>query len=218
MHVPRKTAVLHWLCFALPISLVGCSIKPVEPYVEPASGTPTASLRVITNGGVGGGSYKGCVGGWKNLATAGRFKNGSPSINYIQQPEHPPRLPMPARIAPALPELPPVLRRAEGSYAEIVAEYRVPAGEPFLLHSIGASAGGVGNQYSACPGERGVFQFEANKHYEMMAGMFVRTDKEGNAENACIFSIYELMQIPPSTVPYPVRLSSVKPSEKSCAE
>ena len=216
--MPRKRTSLHWLCIALPLSLVGCSIKPVEPYTEPAAGTPTATLRVITNGGVGGGSYKGCQGAWKNLATAGRFKDGSPSINYIQQPEHPPRLQMPERIAPAMPELPPVLRRAEGSYGEIVAEYRVPAGEPFLLHSVGASAGGVGNQYSTCPGERGVFQFEANKHYEMMAGMFVRTDKEGNANNACIFSVYELMQMPTSHASYPARLRSVKSSENSCAD
>lgn len=209
---------LNGLCLALPIVLTGCSIKPLEPYTEPAAGTPTAALRVITNGGVIGSPYKGCIDEQKYLAIAGRFKDGSPSINYLQQPEHPPRLEMPQRFAPAMPELAPVLRRAEGSYSEVVAEYKVPAGEPFLLSSLGAAAGGMGNSYLTCPGDRGVFKFEPNKNYEMMAGMVNRPDKDGKPSTICLFTLYELKPLAGTKITIPVRLEPTKSSDSTCSK
>ena len=53
------------LCSTLLLS--ACNHQPWVPYVEPAAGTDTAQLRVITNGEVRGGEYTGCVGkeqGW----------------------------------------------------------------------------------------------------------------------------------------------------------
>lgn len=114
--------------------LGACNRQPWVAYVEPASGTDTARLRVITNGEVRGGSYVGCVGNEQGLAKAGRFYDGDkPSINYPQSPLVPPRLGMAPRVLPKMAEYLGMTRMAEGVYAEIVAEYRVPAGKPFLL-------------------------------------------------------------------------------------
>lgn len=45
----------------------------MQPYSEPPLSVPTAQLRVITNGGVCGDAYAGCLGDSKRLAKAGRF-------------------------------------------------------------------------------------------------------------------------------------------------
>lgn len=132
--------------------LGACNRQPWVAYVEPASGTDTARLRVITNGEVRGGSYVGCVGNEQGLAKAGRFYDGDkPSINYPQSPLIPPRLGMAPRVLPKMAEYLGMTRMAEGVYAEIVAEYRVPAGKPFLLVREELGVGSYGSTYSKCP-------------------------------------------------------------------
>ncbi len=141
--------------------LAACSTKPLEPYIAPASGAPTAKLRVITNGDVRGNAYSGCSSDTKVLAKAGRFfGEHQPSANYPQMPLVPQQLGMVARFAPRMPEYLGATSMAEGAYTEMAPEYLVPAGRPFLLERLKLFAGSYGSTYQSCPETTRLFIFE----------------------------------------------------------
>lgn len=201
------------------LTLVGCMGKPLEPYTDPAEGTPTANLRIVTNGTVIGGLYSGCIGEQKLLAEAGRTKNGQQVHNWPHHPRVPAPFEMPKRLAPSFPDLPPLRRRAEGSYSEVIAKYKVPAGEPFLLNSRGAVAAGHGSTYFSCPVQLGVFEFEPDKDYELIAGMGGRVNKENQTPYTCPYVLYELKKLPGYDVVYPGKLAPFTPDEENtCAD
>ena len=200
------------------LTLGACSVKPLVPYVEPASSTATANLRVITNGDVRGTDYPGCLKDSKGLAKAGRFSDGQPSINYPQAPLHPRQLGMPQRLSPEMPQYLGATRMAEGQYTEISAEYRVPAGAPFLLESLGLAAGSYGSTYLTCPPVKQVFQFEPGKNYEAYVGLVIRQDTEGNGKGYCAFSVYELVPLGNTKLTLPSRLEGRAPIENACPQ
>lgn len=180
------------LCCTL-LLLSACNHQPWVPYVEPAAGTDTAKLRVITNGEVRGGEYAGCVGNEQGLAKAGRFgADGQPSINYPQSPGTPPRLGMPPRMLPKMDQYLGAIRMAEGAYTEIVAEYQVPAGKPFVLKREELAAGVDGQRYFKCAADTQVVTFEKGKLYELYTGMQYVKTPDGSALRRCPFLIYEL--------------------------
>ncbi|WEX16122.1 amidase [Pseudomonas sp. G11] len=194
--------------------LGACNRQPWVAYVEPASGTDTARLRVITNGEVRGGSYVGCVGNEQGLAKAGRFYDGDkPSINYPQSPLIPPRLGMAPRVLPKMAEYLGMTRMAEGVYAEIVAEYRVPAGKPFLLVREELGVGSYGSTYSKCPALSRVYTFEKGRQYEAYVGMVYGGDVEGKMGVRCPFFVYEL-QAPNQAIPQ--AMQSTPAADRPC--
>lgn len=179
------------LCSTLLLS--ACNHQPWVPYVDPPAGSDTARLRVITNGEVRGGAYTGCVGNEQGLARAGRFgSDGQPSINYPQSPVTPPQLGMPPRKLPTLDQYLGAIRMAEGAYTEIVAEYRVPAGTPFVLKRGALAAGVDGQRYFQCAADTQVVTFEKGKDYELYTGMKYAKAPDGSVSRRCLFLIYEL--------------------------
>ncbi len=179
------------LCSTLLLS--ACNHQPWVPYVEPAAGTETAQLRVITNGEVRGGEYTGCVGKEQGLAKAGRFsEDGQPSINYPQSPVTPRQLGMPPRMMPTMDQYLGVISMAEGAYTEIVAEYQVPAGKPFVLKREELVAGIDGHRYFKCVADTRVVMFESGKRYELFTGMQYVKAPDGSTSRRCPFLIYEL--------------------------
>lgn len=200
--------------FGTLLLLTACNRQPWVPYVEPAPGTDTAKLRVITNGEVRGGSYVGCVGNEQGLAKAGRFSSdGKPAINYPQSPQVPRQIGMPARTMPTLPQYLGVISMAEGAYTEIVAEYPVPAGTPFLLVSEEMAIGIDGRRYFKCPAVSQVYTFEKGKSYEAYTGMLYRTAEDGSVQRRCPFLVYELHA---SGHSIPIPLASTQPSSQPC--
>ncbi|AYF46188.1 amidase [Pseudomonas sp. S5D5] len=181
------------LCSTL-LLLSACNHQPWVPYVAPPAGTDTAKLRVITNGEVRGGAYTGCVGNEQGLAKAGRFYDVvKPSINYPQSPLVPPKLGMPPRVLPKMAEYLGVTSMAEGMYTEIVAEYQVPAGKPFLMVREELAVGSYGSTYSKCPALSRVYTFEKGRQYEAYVGMVYGSDTEGKMGVRCPFFVYELL-------------------------
>ncbi|WP_037006485.1 hypothetical protein [Pseudomonas asplenii] len=193
--------------------LTACSARPWVPYVEPAPGTDIAQLRVVTNGVVRGGVYDGCVGNEQGLAKAGRFgENRQPAINYPQSPLVPPKLDMPARFAPKLSDYLGVTSMAEGLYSEIVAEYRVPAGKPFVLSREVLQAGSYGSTYMQCPEQAQVFTFEKGKSYEAYMGISSVTARDGTNQVKCPFAVYELVSVGKQGVSLPRLIFGKEPS------
>ncbi|BBP76083.1 hypothetical protein PHLH7_21870 [Pseudomonas sp. Ost2] len=207
----------HIPLYAGLILLTACGMRPWVPYVEPAPGTDTAQLRVITNGEVRGGVYDGCVGNEQGLARAGRFYGDHlPSINYPQSPVVPPRLDMPARFAPKLSDYLGAIRMAEGNYSEIVAEYRVPAGKPFVLALQTLQAGTYGSSYMQCSEQAAVFTFEKGKNYEVFMGINSITAKDGTTQVKCPFAAYELVSLGTRGLVLPSMLKPTAPSGQKC--
>jgi hypothetical protein len=184
---------LKFLALCSTLLLSACNHQPWVPYVDPPVGSDTARLRVITNGEVRGGAYTGCVGNEQGLARAGRFgSDGQPSINYPQSPVTPPQLSMPPRKLPTLDQYLGAIRMAEGAYTEIVAEYRVPAGTPFVLKREALAAGVDGQRYFQCAADTQVVTFEKGKDYELYTGMKYAKAPDGSVSRRCLFLIYEL--------------------------
>lgn len=184
---------LKFLALCSTLLLSACNHQPWVPYVDPPVGSDTARLRVITNGEVRGGAYTGCVGNEQGLARAGRFgSDGQPSINYPQSPVTPPQLGMPPRKLPTLDQYLGAIRMAEGAYTEIVAEYRVPAGTPFVLKREALAAGVDGRRYFQCAADTQVVTFEKGKDYELYTGMKYAKAPDGSVSRRCLFLIYEL--------------------------
>ncbi|WP_411390824.1 amidase [Pseudomonas sp. MPB23] len=184
---------LKFLALCSTLLLSACNHQPWVPYVDPPVGSDTARLRVITNGEVRGGAYTGCVGNEQGLARAGRFgSDGQPSINYPQSPVTPPQLSMPPRKLPTLDQYLGAIRMAEGAYTEIVAEYRVPAGTPFVLKREALAAGVDGQRYFQCAADTQVVTFEKGKDYELYTGMKYANAPDGSVSRRCLFLIYEL--------------------------
>ena len=184
---------LKFLALCSTLLLSACNHQPWVPYVDPPVGSDTARLRVITNGEVRGGAYTGCVGNEQGLARAGRFgSDGQPSINYPQSPVTPPQLGMPPRKLPTLDQYLGAIRMAEGAYTEIVAEYRVPAGTPFVLKREALAAGVDGQRYFQCAADTQVVTFEKGKDYELYTGMKYAKAPDGSVSRRCLFLIYEL--------------------------
>lgn len=184
---------LKFLALCSTLLLSACNHQPWVPYVDPPVGSDTARLRVITNGEVRGGVYTGCVGNEQGLARAGRFgSDGQPSINYPQSPVTPPQLSMPPRKLPTLDQYLGAIRMAEGAYTEIVAEYRVPAGTPFVLKREALAAGVDGQRYFQCAADTQVVTFEKGKDYELYTGMKYAKAPDGSVSRRCLFLIYEL--------------------------
>ncbi|RBH53628.1 MULTISPECIES: amidase [Pseudomonas] len=198
--------------------LTACGARPWVPYLEPAPGTDTAQLRVITNGEVRGGVYDGCVGNEQGLAKAGRFYGDHlPAINYPQSPVVPPRLDMPARFAPKLSDYLGATRMAEGNYSEMVAEYRVPAGKPFVLVLQTLQAGSYGSSYMQCSEQAGVFTFEKGKNYEVYLGINSVTSNDGTTQVKCPFVGYELVSFGKQGFSLPSMLQPKAPSGQKCS-
>lgn len=172
--------------------LAGCGKTPVVPYVAPASG-PAANLRIVTNSEVSGRVFEGCPVQGQLMARAGRFKNDRPNINNPQYPLNPPTLDMARRAFPPLPEYMPPTRMAGGFYREVAAEYVVPAGKPFAMHTVGASAGGGMSTYFVCPRATRVFEFQAGKDYEAVIGIVKVPLTEGGHAVQCLFSVRRLL-------------------------
>ncbi|MFL1418967.1 amidase [Pseudomonas fildesensis] len=194
--------------------LSACNHQPWVPYVEPMPGTDTAKLRVITNGEVRGARYSGCVGNEQGLAKAGRFYDGDkPSINYPQSPLVPAQLGMAPRVLPKMPAYLGGVRMAEGEYTEIVAEYQVPAGAPFLLVREELSVGSYGSTYSKCPALSRVYTFEKGRQYEAYVGMVYGGDADGKMGMRCPFFVYEL-QAPNASIPR--AMPSVPAADRAC--
>lgn len=184
---------LKFLALCSTLLLSACNHQPWVPYVDPPAGSDTARLRVITNGEVRGGAYTGCVGNEQGLARAGRFgSDGQPSINYPQSPVTPPQLGMPPRKLPTLDQYLGAIRMAEGAYTEIAAEYRVPAGTPFVLQREALAAGVDGQRYFQCAADTQVVTFEKGKDYELYTGMKYAKAPDGIVSRRCLFLIYEL--------------------------
>ena len=184
---------LKFLALCSTLLLSACNHQPWVPDVDPPAGSDTARLRVITNGEVRGGAYTGCVGNEQGLARAGRFgSDGQPSINYPQSPVTPPQLGMPPRKLPTLDQYLGAIRMAEGAYTEIVAEYRVPAGTPFVLKREALAAGVDGQRYFQCAADTQVVTFEKGKDYELYTGMKYAKAPDGSVSRRCLFLIYEL--------------------------
>jgi len=203
-----------YACLAL---LSACSARPWVPYVEPAPGTDTAQLRVVTNGEVRGGVYEGCVGNEQGLAKAGRFgENRQPAINYPQSPLVPPKLDMPSRFAPKLSDYLGVTSMAEGLYSEMVAEYRVPAGKPFVLSREVLAAGSYGSTYIQCPEQAQVFTFEKGKNYEAYLGINSVIASDGTTQVKCPYAVYELVNVGRQGLSLPGMLDSKAPSAQKC--
>ena len=180
------------LCSTLML-LSACNHQPWVPYAGPAAGADTARLRVITNGEVRGGEYTGCVGNEQGLAKAGRFgSDGQPSINYPQSPVTPQQLGMPPRQLSTLDQYVGAIRMAEGAYTEIVAEYQVPAGKPFVLTREPLAVGVDGTRYFQCSADTQVVTFEKGKNYELYTGVKSAKAPDGSVSRRCPFLIYEL--------------------------
>ena len=81
---------------------------------------------------------------------------------------------------------------AEGAYTEIVAEYRVPAGTPFVLKREALAAGVDGRRYFQCAADTQVVTFEKGKDYELYTGMKYAKAPDGSVSRRCLFLIYEL--------------------------
>jgi hypothetical protein len=211
MDLKKKTLIAT---FSL---LTACSIKPLEPYIEPASDVPTAKLRVITNGYVRGNAYTGCSADTKVLAKAGRFfGEHQPSVNYPQMLLVPQQLNMVARFAPKMPEYLGATRMAEGAYTEMAPEYLVPAGKPFLLERLKLFAGSYGSTYQTCPEATRLFVFEENKSYEADIGLVYRPAAEGNGQAICAFSVYEVVPSGKSSRPLSNVLNFEPPADSNC--
>ncbi|MGE8412076.1 MAG: amidase [Pseudomonas sp.] len=201
------------------LGLLGaCSVKPVDPYSEPPLGTAVAQLRVITNGEVRGAAYAGCLPDSQRLAKAGRFVSGHrPNVNYPQFPEVPRQLDMLARFAPKLPDYPGAIRRGEGDYSEVVTEYRVPAGRPFLLDGGGVAAGGSVNTYRTCPQVQKVVVFEPGKSYEAYVGLNYIPVAGGEVEAMCVFTVYQLLPLSKPGASMPLALPTTQPAQQRCS-
>lgn len=205
------------LVFVALALLGGCSVKPVQPYAEPPQGAQTAQLRVITNGEVRGADYAGCVGETQGLAKAGRFSEDlQPSINYPQAPLVPGKQGMAPRYAPKMQQYLGAIRMAEGLYTEIVAEYRVPAGTPFLLESMGLAAGSYGSTYLTCPAAKKVVQFEPGRSYEVYVGLNSAPGADGKMAAICVFGVYELLSLGQSQKSLPLPIVATPAVETRC--
>lgn len=203
--------------FVALVLLGGCSIKPVLPYAEPPPSAQTALLRVITNGEVRGADYAGCVGETRGLAKAGRFSEDlQPSINYPQAPLVPGKQAMAPRFAPKLPQYLGAIRMAEGLYTEIVAEYRVPAGQPFVLESMGLAAGTYGSSYLTCPAAKKVVRFEPGRSYEVYVGLNSAPGADGKMASMCVFGVYQLLSFGQSEKSLPLPVEAKPAVETRC--
>jgi hypothetical protein len=209
---PRNITLLALL------SLLGaCSVKPVLPYSEPPLSVPTAQLRVITNGEVRGEAYAGCLGDSKRLAKAGRFgSNQQANINYPQFPLQPRQIDMLPRFAPKLPAYVGSIRMGEGAYHEMVTEYRVPAGRPFLLEGGGVSAAGSGSTYRTCPEVKKVVVFEPGKSYEAYVGLNYIPQASGETAAMCAFAVYQLLPLGKPGAVMPLALQAKPPLDRKC--
>lgn len=206
----RKTFAL---CSTL-VLLSACNRQPWVPYVAPPAGTDTAQLRVITNGEVRGTSYTGCIGNEQGLAKAGRFYDGDkPSINYPQSPLVPAVLGMPPRALPKMADYLGMISMAEGTYREIVAEYAVPAGRPFLLSRDEFVVGSYGSTYSKCPALSAVYTFEKGKQYEAYIGMVYGGGVDGKQGVRCPFFVYELQA---QKLSMPTMLEAMPATDRPC--
>lgn len=190
----------------------GCAATPPKPYTEPSTATPTANVRLITNGQVRGAPFSGCPVQGQLMAQAGRFKEARMSIDFPQYPASPASLNMPPRTTPTLMEYMSLTRMAHGSYREVVTEYRVPAGVPFAFHFFGATAGGFGSTYLVCPMKTGVFEFEAGKNYEVGIGMIAHM-VDGEPRASCIMRAVRLLSVPNLEIALPIPLNqSISPA------
>lgn len=160
---------------------------PVGDYSEPDSDKGTALLRIISNAQVSGAVYQSCISEEGLLTNPGKFKNGEPNGAHPPFPVTEKTLGMLPRFAPPLSQYWSGRLLAEGDYGEAVAEYRVPAGTPFILHSHGTRAV-IGQMASVCEGQSAVYVFEEGKQYEMFSGYLVLD----NGQQVCPFSVYPI--------------------------
>lgn len=118
------------------------------------------------------------------------MRKGEQNLDYLPVPLAPVALDMAPRRAPVLPSRWNGLHLAEGEYAELVAEYRVPARTPFLLESgdiyIRTLLASVGFK---CLATQRVYQFRENADYEVVVGAFFAN---GTSGLMCPFSVYEI--------------------------
>ncbi|MFN3579895.1 MAG: amidase [Pseudomonas sp.] len=193
----------------------GCAATPPVPYTEPSAATPTANVRLITNGQVRGAVFSACPVNGTLMAEAGRFKNDRASINFPQYPVTPTSLNMPPRATPTLLEYMSPTRMANGPYREVVTEYKVPAGKPFAFHFFGATAGGFSSTYLVCPMATGVFEFVAGENYEVGIGMIAHT-VEGKQQIGCIMRAVRLLSLPGAEISLPFPVSQVISPAPNC--
>lgn len=200
-------------------SLAGCSGVTTAPYEEPAESENTARVRVITNSSVYGDALAtNCAPAKRHaMAIAGRYtRDGRPSINYPQYPLVSADLGMPKRIAPRLTQYVAAIRMAEGLYTEVVGEYRVRTDWPFQVSTAGAVIGSYGSTYTSCPAGARLVNFEAGKDYEVLAGVLVTPDADGQEAIRCAFAVFELVSIPGTKYVLPKRLALREPPTTQC--
>jgi hypothetical protein len=210
--------VVTFVSFAA-VALAGCSGIPSVPYEEPVQSEGLARVRVITNSSVYGDSVIGsCAPATRHkMAEAGRFgQDGTASINYPQHPLQPVSIGMPKRVSPALIQYIPSIRMAEGSYKEVVTEYRVRADLPFQIATLGATIGSYGSTYSSCGDQALVYKLEPGKDYEALAGVSSRPNKEGGQALMCMFGVFELVSLPGTSIVIPKHLTPAAPPQALC--
>ena len=99
---------------------------------------------------------------------------------------------MPPRQLSTLDQYVGAIRMAEGAYTEIVAEYQVPAGKPFVLTREPLAVGVDGTRYFQCSADTQVVTFEKGKNYELYTGVKSAKAPDGSVSRRCPFLIYEL--------------------------
>ncbi|WP_462383355.1 hypothetical protein [Pseudomonas sp. Marseille-QA0892] len=181
--------------------LSGCSLGiPSTAYIEPPDGHDIARVRIITNSTVFGDSLNGnCAPAERHkMAEAGRFsRDGRNNINYPQFPAvgETKALGMPKRVMPKLAEYIGAVRMGEGSYKELVTEYRVRTDAPFQLATLGAAMGSYGSTYYTCPGEAKIYKLEPGKDYEIVVGPAIKSNVDGTATTGCMFGMFEYVTL-----------------------
>ncbi|MCD9113470.1 hypothetical protein [Pseudomonas bijieensis] len=203
----------------LSIALAGCSGIPSVPYEEPAQSEGVARVRVITNSDVYGDSIVGsCAPATRHkMAEAGRFGGGgAANINYPQYPLKSASVGVPKRVWPSLIQYIPAIRMGEGSYKEVVTEYRVRTDLPFQIATRGATIAGNGSSYRTCGGQALVYKLEPGKDYEAVVGVDGRPSKDGDPALICMLAVLELTTLPGTSIVIPQKLTHAAPPQVAC--
>lgn len=203
----------------LSIALAGCSGIPSVPYEEPAQSEGVARVRVITNSDVYGDSIVGsCAPATRHkMAEAGRFGgDGAANINYPQYPLKSASVGVPKRVWPSLIQYIPAIRMGEGSYKEVVTEYRVGTDLPFQIATRGATIAGNGSSYRTCGGQALVYKLEPGKDYEAVVGVDGRPSKDGDPALICMLAVLELTTLPGTSIVIPQKLTHAAPPQVAC--
>lgn len=212
-----------WSLLALPIVLVGCAAStPMAPYVEPPATSETARVRVIANtyvyGDVVSAGCKPPV--LHRLVAPGKVtRNGKANDAYPPFPVSPKLIEgMPARAAPKLSDVPPLIRISEGNDAEVQAEYVVPANVPFQIKTYGATWGLVpGKTYYSCGEVSQVFKLKPGEDYEVVVGV-TPMQKSSELPLACIYRVSKLVSLPGIKVSYSIPLTGEPAPTKDCGD